>query len=129
MKTRIPTIRSVPLGKKGFTLIELIIVVIIIAILAAIAAPMMSGNVNKAKRAEAVAALGSIRNAERCYQTEKNGVNAASINDLSGYMNSADLTGQYYSAGNYFINVQSAWANGAAGNVDITLATGAVNGA
>ena len=107
------------MSKKGFTLIELIIVVIIIGILAAIAAPMMSANVNKAKRAEAVAALGSLRTAARLYITENSGTVPTALSDLSTYIANADLAGRYYAAGNYSIGsgkLQAAdigfgWAN------------------
>lgn len=98
------------LGRKGFTLIELIIVVIIVGILAAIAGPLMSGNVNKAKRAEAVAALGAIRTAERLYYAE----NAASYtgaisnfadttNKLATYIGATDLDGKYFGVNAYSV--------------------------
>ena len=58
------------INKKSFTLIELMIVVIIVGVLAAVAAPMMRRAVIRAKWAEAIAALGTIRVAERVYYTE-----------------------------------------------------------
>jgi prepilin-type N-terminal cleavage/methylation domain-containing protein len=51
-------------GRKGFTLIELIIVVIIVGVLAAIALPQYSGFVERARTTEAVNAIGAIKTAE-----------------------------------------------------------------
>jgi len=55
--------------KKGFTLIELIIVIVIVAILAMVALPRYYANIQKARRAEAVSTLSSIRDAMMCYHT------------------------------------------------------------
>ncbi len=89
-------------NRKGFTLIELIIVVIIIGILAAIAAPMMSGNVIKAKRSEAVAALGALRTAQRCYFAEKS-IYVSSLADLSSYVGTGDINGKYFNSTAYSV--------------------------
>ena len=93
-------------NRKGFTLIELIIVVIIIGILAAIAGPMMMGNVKKAKAAEAIAALGAIRTAERLYYAENNHYGAATLGawntgDLKPYLSNTDLSGLYFDSNAY----------------------------
>jgi len=53
------------LGKKGFTLIELIVVVIVIGILATIAIPQYLKATEKAKGAKAKNALGLIAQAEK----------------------------------------------------------------
>jgi type IV pilus assembly protein PilA len=59
-------------GKKGFTLIELMIVVAIIGILAAIAIPNFLRFQAKSKQSEAKGNLGGIFTAEIAYQGEKN---------------------------------------------------------
>jgi type IV pilus assembly protein PilA len=59
-------------GKKGFTLIELMIVVAIIGILAAIAIPNFLRFQAKSKQSEAKGNLGGIFTAQVAYQGEKN---------------------------------------------------------
>ncbi|MDD5436644.1 MAG: prepilin-type N-terminal cleavage/methylation domain-containing protein [Candidatus Omnitrophica bacterium] len=99
----------------GFTLIELIVVVVIVAILAGIAGPMMTANVSKAKRTEAVASLGVIRTAERLYYTENPSIGYVSVaafnlatNPLAPYIGTGDLKGQYYNVADYHVNAASA---------------------
>lgn len=117
-------------NRKGFTLIELIIVIIIIGILAAIAAPMMSVNVNRAKRSEAIAAMGAIRTAARLYYAE-NTVWPASLANMSSYITTGDLNGTYYSGSNYTIssatNTISASNATAALAVNMNLLTGTID--
>ena len=57
-------------GKKGFTLIELMVVVIIVGILAAAAVPIYRGQIKRAIAAEGEALLGSVRTAELVYYSE-----------------------------------------------------------
>jgi len=54
-------------GKKGFTMVELLVVMIILGVLVAVAAPIYFANVDRAKASEAVAGMGLIRQAEREY--------------------------------------------------------------
>ncbi len=66
---------------KGFTLIELLIVIIIIAILASIAVPQLFKVAERARAAEAVQILGSIRRAQLRYYAEHGNL-TDSDNDL-----------------------------------------------
>jgi type IV pilus assembly protein PilA len=68
-------------GKKGFTLIELMIVVAIIGILAAIAIPNFLNYQCKAKQSEAKTNLGSIATCEEAYFAEYD-TYSASNNDI-----------------------------------------------
>jgi len=118
------------MSKKGFTLIELIIVVIIVGILAAIAAPMMSSNVAKARRSEAVAAVGTLRTAARLYYVEHSGFPAGRANLVAaGYIADRDLNGPNYNAANYTVTATLISAdNGGtgAGWVNMDINTGAL---
>ena len=89
------------LRRKGFTLIELLIVIIIVGVLAAVSVPMMQANVEKAKKTEAISALGSIRTAERLHYAENkayaNVANfGAASHALDSYITGVDLDGRYF---------------------------------
>lgn len=103
-------------NRKGFTLIELIVVIVIIGVLAAIAAPMMAGNVARARRTEAAAVLGSIRTAERLYFVDNNAYrNVASggwgVAPLSVYITETDLNGRYYLNNQYSVAGTTVYCN------------------
>lgn len=57
-------------GKKGFTLIELMVVIIIVGILAAIVIPLLLSRVEKAKYSEGKTIAGQIATAVRAYCAE-----------------------------------------------------------
>jgi len=90
----------------GFSLVELMIVIVIIGVLAAIAVPIYSSSVQKAKRSEADAALGSIRKELQAYygehgripkQQQADYVIGASWNDIRA----GELNGKYFSDSSY----------------------------
>lgn len=59
--------------KKAFTLIELLIVIIIIGILSSLAIPQYTNMVERARFAQGVSMLGSLKGAEEGYKAETGG--------------------------------------------------------
>jgi type IV pilus assembly protein PilA len=115
--------------KKGFTLVELIVVVVIVGILASVAIPMMSSSINKAKKSEGVAGLGTIRTAARLYAAENNGTYPAGLANINSYVTTADLNGKYYAGSDYGLATNVAYANNAnSGNVSMNVVDGNITG-
>ena len=65
-------------ARGGFTLLELLMVVIIIAILASIALPQYLKTTEKARMAEAISGLSTLRQAQQRFKAENPGVGYAS---------------------------------------------------
>ncbi len=92
-------------SEHGFTLVELMITVVIVGILASVAIPLYTGNIKRAKAAEADAALGSIRTALRVYYAENSAypteASYVAVTTLSIDVDSTDLIGTYFAATTY----------------------------
>ena len=74
--------KTLPVGKNaGFTLIELLVVVLIIGILAAVALPKYELAVEKARAAEPLSVLKSLRDAQEIYYMA-NGTYTTNLDDL-----------------------------------------------
>lgn len=100
--------------RSGFTLIELMVVIIIIGVLALVATSMISGHIKKARKAEAVTAMGTIYAAERKYYAEWGGYLDVPITGearSSAYhslgIDLSDLDGVYFSNNCYHIDLSS----------------------
>jgi prepilin-type N-terminal cleavage/methylation domain-containing protein len=92
-------------GRKGFTLIELMVVIMIVSILAAVAIPIMRGRIESAKWSEGKAMAGSLATAIRAYAAEKGsdgtyGTQAALTPAMLGFQ-TGDLTGTYFTEANF----------------------------
>jgi len=81
------------LGRRGVTLLELMVVVIIVGILAAVAIPAYTSYVTRSRRADAFTALETVRAAQEMYRAEYGGY-ATGFADLAGC--SATMAGSNY---------------------------------
>ena len=110
-------------GRKGFTLIELMVVILIVGILAAVAIPIMRGRVDAAKWSEGKAGLGTIATALRAYSAEQgaNGTYGVGVPTLAtlGFI-ASDLHGTYFAIGNYAVTT-TAFTAGADPELTFTL--------
>ena len=70
-------------GKKGVTLIEVMVVVAIVGFLAAIAIPAYNDYVTRSRRSDAFTALETVRAAQEMYRAEK-GFYSGGFADLAG---------------------------------------------
>ena len=90
----------------GFSLVELMIVIVIIGVLAASAVPIYQHNLEVAKRAEAVAGIGTVRDQLRMYYGEEGSYPVSDkyrkvIGQDWNDINTGELTGKYFKDNNY----------------------------
>ncbi len=93
-------------GRKGFTLIELMVVIFIVGILAAVAIPIMRGRIDSAKWSEGKAGAGSIRTAARAFCAEKGstwGGTWANVDLAALGFQAGDLDGRYLTDAAYVV--------------------------
>jgi prepilin-type N-terminal cleavage/methylation domain-containing protein len=113
------------IGKRGFTLIEVLIVVIILGILATLAIPQFTSMVKRARLAEAWTGLGAVRTAQAIYKMEDpDGDYATTMADLASLVD-FELVGADYIHGHYVMTLENV-----VGDTDFdAVATGQAGGA
>jgi len=84
-------------GRKGVTLIEVMIVVAIVGMLAAIAIPAYDNYITRSRRSDAFTALETVRAAQEMYRAER-GFYSGAIGSLSGC--STGMAGDNYTIEN-----------------------------
>lgn len=109
----------------GFTLIELLVVILIVGVLAAASVPMIRGNIDRSKWAEANATAGTIKNATRVYFLETGDAITGNLGNASIQQSlnfhTTDLTGTYFVPSDY--QIDSVNANGVA-TITVTASQG-----
>lgn len=80
-------------GKRGVTLIEVMVVVAIVGLLAAIAIPAYDNYITRSRRSEAFTALETVRAAQEMYRAEK-GLYQTVLGSLAGCR--SDMAGDNY---------------------------------
>ena len=118
--------------RRGFTLIELMVVILIVGVLAAVAVPILHDKNDQAKWSEAAATAGAIRTSVRAYYAENPtaaaGLAGTALIDTTAAQlgfKSGDLTGKYFSVGNFTIAAAPAMAsNGGRAAITVTAGTG-----
>lgn len=100
--------RKKPNSFVGFTLVELVIVIVIVGVLATIAIPLYRAVPERSRATEAVAALGTIRQAMREYYAAHGTYKHARFTDgavvtVGGILRVTDshLLGRYFSSASY----------------------------
>ena len=88
-------------GRKGFTLIELMVVILIVGILAAVAIPLMRGRIDSAKWSEGKAIMGTIATGIRAHVVEKGNLYSASPSLAELGIGANDLKGTYFATANF----------------------------
>lgn len=92
------------MGKKGFSLLEIMVVVVIVGILAAIAIPSYTGYINRARRTDAVTALQNVALAEEKHRAEDGIYESEAHLIAAGFIRPA--TGNEYTPSEYYdINI------------------------
>lgn len=90
-------------GRKGFTLVELMIVVLIVGVLAAVLVPMLTARLESARWSEGKAGVGTISTAIRALYAEQ-GEQFVATTTVTDYINAEDLQGRYFSVGCYSLS-------------------------
>ncbi|MDD5328031.1 MAG: prepilin-type N-terminal cleavage/methylation domain-containing protein [Phycisphaerae bacterium] len=88
-------------GRKGFTLIELMVVILIVGILASVAIPLMRGRIDSAKWSEGKAIMGTIATSIRAYVAEKGSAAIGTPTLAQLGFSSSDLNGTYFTSANF----------------------------
>jgi type IV pilus assembly protein PilA len=126
-------------GDAGFTLVELLVVMLILGLLAAIAVPSFFNQRDKARDADAKAAVRTAQTAMETYATDNNGsyvgADAADLQAIESTLNDANVApAPTVAADSYSVNVTSDTGNvftisrAANGTTSLTCTTGGQDG-